>query len=236
MQDIQLVVFDMAGTTVKDQGEVSRCFMEAAAETGLQADLPRIKAMMGWSKIKVFETLWYEQMRGSDYEVRGKIWDSYESFRNKLEDFYQHETVEPTEGCLEAFAALRAAGIKIGLSTGFYKKVTDIILDRLGWQPSLPQSPIDANISSDQVSEGRPAPLMIQKLMKACGVRDAARVIKIGDTPVDIGAGRQAGCGLSLGVGNGTHSAEELKKLDCDGVLGSLRELPAFLGLPQVQV
>ena len=42
--------------------------------------------------------------------------------------------------------------------------------------------------------------------MKRLGVTDAKRVIKIGDTPSDLKAGRNAGCLLSLGLTNGTHS------------------------------
>ncbi|MEL7036121.1 MAG: HAD hydrolase-like protein [Cyanobacteria bacterium J06592_8] len=38
MNNIQLAVFDMAGTTVKDNDEVLACFLEAAKATGLEAD------------------------------------------------------------------------------------------------------------------------------------------------------------------------------------------------------
>jgi hypothetical protein len=31
---IKLVIFDMAGTTVKDKNEVTGCFLEAASRTG----------------------------------------------------------------------------------------------------------------------------------------------------------------------------------------------------------
>ena len=42
-------------------------------------------------------------------------------------------TVEPTEGCLELFRSLKTKNIFIGLNTGFYRKVTNIILKNLGW-------------------------------------------------------------------------------------------------------
>ncbi|MFN6067079.1 MAG: phosphatase, partial [Pseudanabaena sp.] len=41
MSKIKLVVFDMAGTTVRDDREVEQCFMQAAANTGLQAPTDR---------------------------------------------------------------------------------------------------------------------------------------------------------------------------------------------------
>ena len=47
MSKIQLVVFDMAGTTVKDANEVQACFSTAAQATGLTAEPEQINAMMG---------------------------------------------------------------------------------------------------------------------------------------------------------------------------------------------
>ena len=63
-------------------------------------------------------------------------------------------------------------------------------------------------------------------LIPDLSVRDNLR---LGDTPVDIEEGRQAGCAASLVVTNGTHSREELEPLGPDGLLNSLRELPEWL-------
>ena len=60
MEPIQLVVFDMAGTTLTDHHEVESCFAQAASETGLSVSNERILAMQGLSKRYVFETLWKE--------------------------------------------------------------------------------------------------------------------------------------------------------------------------------
>jgi phosphoglycolate phosphatase-like HAD superfamily hydrolase len=80
------------------------------------------------------------------------------------------------------------------------------------------------------VEQGRPAPDMIRALMTACGVRDAARVIKVGDTEVDIREGRAAGCGLVAAVTTGAYTRAELLVHQPDAVLDSLHELPALLG------
>ena len=47
MSEIKLIVFDMAGTTVRDENEVLHCFFEAANQTGLVADAEKVNAMMG---------------------------------------------------------------------------------------------------------------------------------------------------------------------------------------------
>lgn len=231
-------MFDMAGTTVRDNNEVLHCFAEACKKEGIEADKKRLNALMGVSKLEVFHLLWREQL-GEDAAseiITEKAAHAFQTFRDILENYYRNHPVEPTEGALEVFHWLREHDIKIALNTGFYRAVTDIILNKLGWLAGLNAeyvggigSTIDFSISSDQVPQGRPAPYMIQKAMSVFGITDAKQVVKIGDTPVDLEEGRRAGCLLSLAVTNGTHSRAELEVLDNDGLLPSLSELPAFL-------
>ena len=85
------------------------------------------------------------------------------------------------------------------------------------------------SITSDEVSKGRPAPDMIFKAMQSAGISDARQVIKIGDTPSDIKAGKKANCLLSMAVGNGSHTAEQLLPFEPDLMLKSLRDLENIL-------
>lgn len=231
-------MFDMAGTTVRDNNEVLHCFAEACRQEGITAGLSRLNALMGVSKLEVFHTLWREQLPdgAGAGEVEQKAEHSFRVFRSILEDYYHAQSVEPTEYALEAFDWLRGNDVKIALNTGFYRGVTDIILDKLGWLKGLdanyvggPQSMINLSVTSDEVPQGRPAPFMIQKAMEVFGIQDPGQVVKVGDTPVDLAEGRNAGCAFSLAVTNGTHSRAELSALDNDGLLESLHELPDFL-------
>jgi len=70
---------------------------------------------------------------------------------------------------------------------------------------------------------------MIQKAMAQFGITDPKRVVKVGDTPVDLEEGRMAGCLFSLAVTNGSHTEAELAPLDNDGLLPSLGHLKGFL-------
>ncbi len=237
MNKIKMVVFDMAGTTVKDENEVEKCFTEAAKNTGLKYTIEEIVAMMGWSKRLVFETLWKKNLpEAEDAEIQEKTDQSYDEFRKILENHYLTQPVLPVDGVEELFFYLKKAGVKIVLTTGFYRKVTDIILQRLGWDKNLDEyyngndnSIIDLSVSSDQVIAGRPSPHMINKAMEVFGISDPKQVIKIGDTPSDLEAGRNADCLLSLGVTYGTHTKEQLAKYDNDGLLNAIEELKKYL-------
>lgn len=236
MQSIELVVFDMAGTTVTDHHEVERCFAQAAVETGLIVSDDRILAMQGLAKRYVFETLWKEQLGERHPDIRRQTDVSYAAFRGILEHHYQTNGATPTEGCLETFAYLRERGIAIALTTGFYRVVTDIILAKLGWLDGLnnqrigaADSLIQASIASDEVERGRPYPHLIERAMHLLGVTNPKAVVNIGDTPSDLLSGRAAGVALNLGVTNGTHSADQLDAYPHDYLLGSLAEMPALL-------
>jgi phosphonatase-like hydrolase len=234
MAALQLIVFDMAGTTVRDQHEVEACFAQAAAATGLQASAARILAVQGQAKRAVFEQLWLEQLgpQAPAAELTARVDHSYEVFREVLETHYRTQPVAPTEGCLALFAYLKSQRIRIALTTGFYREVTDLILHRLGWDVHLgarhrgsEHAIIDLSIASDEVAEGRPAPLMIQEAMRVFGITDAQRVWNVGDTPSDLESGRRADCARSLGLVNGTHTREQLTQYPNDGLLASLAEL-----------
>ena len=230
-----MVVLDMAGTTVKDENEVEKCFREAIDKTGLVATSERINSMMGWSKRVVFDTLWREQLAGKpEVEILENINRSYMLFKEILEKHYKTFDVLPTEGCLELFEFLKAKNIKIALTTGFYRRVTDIILDRLGWNAGLDRNYpgnrfINASISSDQVVAGRPAPFMIFRAMELCCVNDVRTIVKIGDTPSDLAEGKNAGCAYSLGITNGTHTREQLDRCENDGLMDNLVRFREFL-------
>lgn len=237
MRNVKMVVFDMAGTTVKDENEVEKCFVEAAASTGLEYSVDEIVSMMGWSKRLVFETLWKKNLPEADDDTINKnIDESYFKFKEVLENHYKTQPVFPVEGTLKLFSLLKSQGIKIVTTTGFYRQVTDIILARLGWDKGLDKdyigridSIIDLSISSDQVENGRPFPDMIFKAMKTFGIDDPKQVIKIGDTPSDLQAGKNAQCYLSLGVTNGTHTKEQLGQYDNDGLLPTVARLTDYL-------
>lgn len=236
MSKIKLVVFDMAGTTVRDNHDVERCFAQAAQETDLQVSDDTILAVQGWSKKFVFEVLWTEQLGVGHPDLKGKVQDSYDVFKKALEDYYTTNGATLTNYCSETIQWLRDHGIYVALTTGFYRKVVDIILDKLGWfdkldanYRGLPNSFIDLSIAGDEVPNGRPAPDMIFKAMHTFRIQDPKTVINIGDTPSDLESGKRASVLLSLGVINGTHTKEQLNKYPNDGLLQHLGELPEML-------
>ncbi|PSR55854.1 phosphatase [Adhaeribacter arboris] len=236
METVQLLVLDMAGTTVQDNKEVETCFAEAARQTGLLASEERILAVQGMAKRAVFEMLWQEQTNEHSAALQDKVEHSYQVFRSILEHHYHTHSVKPTEGCLELFRFLKKNNIKIALTTGFYRQVTNIILEKLGWLNGLDKnfignenSLLNMSIASDEVEQGRPSPFLIQKAMRTLGITDSKRVINIGDTPSDLASGFNANCAASFAVTNGTHTREQLQQYPNDGLFESLTAFQQYL-------
>lgn len=220
MSKLKLAVLDMAGTTVQDHREVEKCFFDAITATQLDITPSKINSMMGWSKILVFETIWKEAIGENHPSFHAKVKESYDYFCNTLESHYETVGAKPYDGVLEVFEFCKSQNIKIALTTGFYRKVTDIILAKLGWDKGLDsqylsldntgQNIINCSISSSDVINGRPAPEMIQLAMKKCQVVDPKQVINLGDTPSDLQSAASAQVLYSVGSLYGTHNESEL--------------------------
>ena len=85
-------------------------------------------------------------------------------FVENMINYYATTTeLEPLPYVLDTFKFLKDNNIKIGLDTGFFSDITNVVIDRLGW---LKDGLIDFVISSNEAKEGRPQPYMIQELMK----------------------------------------------------------------------
>ena len=84
---------------------------------------------------------------------------------------------------------------------------------------------IDDWISSEQVQKGRPHPYMIQELMKRHNIIDPSNVCKIGDTVNDMKEGKNANCGLVIGVLTGEGTRDELIYSGADIVIDKITDL-----------
>jgi phosphonatase-like hydrolase len=225
---IDLVVFDLAGTTVYDGDAVSASFRQSLAVRDIEADPAAIAAVMGLPKPEAIRIL-LEQFgasRGVD-PTPENIDAIHEEFTRRMCDYYANDpAVREIPGATAVFAQLRRAGIKVVLNTGFFRRITAVLLERLGWR--VPEV-VDATVTSDEVPRGRPHPDMIHELMAKLGVRNASRVAKVGDTKVDLEEGTSAGCGLVIGVTTGSFSRQELLKYPHTHIVDSIVDVPKIL-------
>ncbi|UBM58107.1 HAD hydrolase-like protein [Marinilongibacter aquaticus] len=239
MHKIKLAVFNMTGTCVDDKKGLPSSFAQACEATGLEVPLARLASMHELPQKEAFRMLWEEKLGKKNSDLEDYVDFSYQTFCEILENYYQELAVRPTMYCCETFDTLTKNNIKIALTTHIYRKAANIILKKLGWLQGLNEdfvniggpSPIHVSVTPSEVENGHSASAMIFRAMQLLSVESAAETLKIGDTPNDLQAGKEAGCGMVLAVGHGTYSEEQLAIYPNMGILKHLGELPAILGL-----
>jgi phosphonatase-like hydrolase len=224
---IELVVFDMAGTTVYDGDSVNRCLRDALAAAGLPVSAEAVNEVMGLPKPESLRLL--IERSALRETLAARVPAIHADFVERMFCYYQSDpAVREIPGASETFARLKQGGIKVALDTGFSRDIMQVLLGRLGWSES---ALVDAAVASDEVPRGRPHPDMIRRLMATLDVSSPERVAKVGDTPADLLEGANAGCGMVVGVTEGTHTQEQLRPYPHTHLIGSVRELPALLGV-----
>jgi phosphonatase-like hydrolase len=220
---VELVVFDIAGTTVQDNGAVSYAFKSALKQYGYSVKDSEISLLMGYEKPKAIEILLKMYEPHPDLITDSLIQDVHRLFLIQMIDYYANvNDLVAAPGAEDVFACLKEKNIKVALNTGFSKEITNVIMGRLGW---VNNNKVDYVISSDEVKAGRPEPFMIWKIMQQADIKDPKKVIKVGDTEVDINEGKNAGCLYSIGITTGALSRQQLKTYDPSFVIDSLNEL-----------
>jgi len=221
MPRIKLVIFDIAGTIIEDHGEVVRAFATALRENGITFAEDELLQWKGASKREVIRH--FAERLDLKGDLNEKVESSYRTFRSELERCYS-ENLSPISGAADTFRWCKGQGILMATTTGFYREISDLILRQTGWQDFFA-----ANISSTDVRQGRPAPYMIFHAMEATGISSVSEVLNVGDTPLDLQSGTNAGAAGVVGVLTGAHDRQTLEREPHTHIINSIAELPALI-------
>ncbi|MEE1945626.1 phosphonatase-like hydrolase [Pedobacter sp. KR3-3] len=227
MTNIKLAVFDMAGTTVDEDNMVYKTVQKVINQEGFDLSLAQVLAQ-GAGKEKyqaIIDILTAYTQANPVEEIAGRAFDR---FKPTLEAVYNEAEIKGFEGVEALFAQLKAHGIKVVLNTGYDLKTATKLLQKLNWKIG---EQVDALITADDVTQGRPHPDMIQKAMQLFGIADPQQVLKAGDSEIDILEGKNAHCGLTIGVLSGAQTKAQLQTVQPDYILERLTDLPAILQL-----
>ena len=229
---IQLVVFDMAGTTVQDNDNVHAALQKAFAIEGIPVSRDEANDVMGYPKpVAIRELL---KLKGHANQDETFVQQIFKNFQEEMVRYYRDEPdVKEIEGVSKVFAILHKHQIKVGIDTGFDRRIADTILKRLGWQK---KGLIDVSITSDEVPRGRPYPDMIFRAMELTGVHFLEQVAKVGDTASDLQQGTAAGCKYVVGVTTVAYTHEALSKEPHTHIIHQLSDLLPILKIEAVKV
>lgn len=227
MLPIELVVFDLAGTTVKDDGSIAVAFQNAMAAYQYHIPDEDVYPLMGYHKPLAIQLMLEKFEPDAEKITDDFIGEIHNRFQKEMIRYYETVPIlSPLPFAEDTFLKLHANGVKVGLNTGFSRAIADTIMDRLGW---IKNGLADYLVASNEVPAGRPHPYMIEKMMKKAGINDPRKVVKVGDTEVDVMEGKNAECLLSIAVTTGAFTREALIPYAPDYIIDSLAELDSIL-------
>ena len=219
-----LVVSDLMGTTLRDDGAVLPAYRAAFAECAIPFTEEELAIKRGAHKLTLFTE--FAARRYPPEEAKKIAAAALDVFESQLRRFLASGGGVPIPGAEEAIRRLRAAGMKVALTSGFDRGLIADIVAHCGWGELF-----DAVVYPDEVPAGRPAPYLIFQAMQKTRVETVARVAAIGDTALDLQAGTNAGAGWVIGVLSGAHDAKTLGRTPHTHLLPSIAELPELLGI-----
>ena len=214
MKNTRLIVCDMAGTVINEGGIIYNTIEKTLNKMGFDA-----KKNESWYGKDKKEVLYNEiknniesDSRNNSNHIESIVDTAEKELIGELENEYFSDTSEvklmhPKLPIL--FERLRYNGIKMTLNTGYPAELQEKIIDNFHMKDY-----IDDYISSEHTFRGRPAPYMIHRLMERQDIMNPDWIMKIGDTNYDMLEGKNAKCGLTVGVLSGAGTIKDLEKAD----------------------
>ena len=223
---LRAAIFDWAGTTV-DFGCLAPAgaFVNVLARHGVMATDAQARSPMGMHKrdhiramLQLPELREQWTARHDTPPTEADVETLFQEFIPlQLEVLPQYCNVIP--GVVEVVDSLRAQGMGIGATTGYNAEMMQLCMEaalRAGYRP-------DVSVAVTEVPAGRPAPWMALKAAMHLNVYPPEALVKVGDTPVDVAEGLNAGMWTVAVVESGNEMG--LSEADLAALRPATREL-----------
>jgi phosphonatase-like hydrolase len=226
MTEIDLAIFDLAGTTTRDTDHSAAALNATLSTLGLPIQPAEIQAVADKPQRDAIEQI---LLRYSPEQATSNTIDRlFAQFNLRLAELQKSYSIRPIEGAEEVFRWLRAHGIKVGLKSTLDRPAVTKLLTSLNWSTGV----VDAVVIGAELRAGPPAPFFIFRAMELTGTTNVKRVAVLGDTSQDLEAGASAGVGMNVGVLSGVQPAESLEQAPHTHLIESVRKLPPLFAAP----
>jgi HAD superfamily hydrolase (TIGR01509 family) len=220
MLNIKGVIFDVDGTLADTVG----FFYEIALEVLQLAGAPPVSREQVFELMRMGDAAPLEKLFPANFPnpaaTLKKIMD------DRMHEWMQryHDETEAIPGSVELLRDLHTKGVRLGIATSSGRALP--FLDRWGVR-----SLFTGIIGREDVENRKPHPEPVLKCLGYLQL-DPREVVYIGDSPIDIRAGKAAGS-YTVGVLTGTSTHEVLHLENPDHILESVAELLRILPLYQ---
>jgi pyrophosphatase PpaX len=201
------VVFDLDGTVVDTVELIVESFRHATRSV-LSEVLPDEVIIAG-----VGQPLMAQMERLSADHAR-ELYDVYREYNHRRHD----ELIRGYEGMAEVLDALKAAGRRLGIVTSKSHDTTEMAFRAVGLREHF-----DVVVTASDTAEHKPSPVPLRLCLERLGAPSDGSMY-VGDSPVDIEAGKAAGMATAA-VAWGVFGREALLAAGPDYWLDDPREL-----------
>jgi phosphonoacetaldehyde hydrolase len=193
---LQAVVFDWAGT-ILDFGSCAPmgAFVKLFEQFGIEITIAEARGPMGMAKWDHIKALGSQPRIAAQWEAKhGHAFNDadvdrlYEVF-TPMNAASARDHADFIPGALDAVAAARARGMKIGSTTGYNRPIMEVVAAIAAQGGYVP----DNLVCAGDLAAGRPSPLMMYRCFADLGVWPAHAVVKVDDTGVGLEEGLNAG-------------------------------------------
>lgn len=220
---VQLVVFDLMGTLIADEGVVARAYDAALEQAGIAAATPefaaareRVDELRGRPTLLVLTDVLGDAVRAEE-----ATW----AFDDKILEAVPAMVEVPGAG--DVLDALHQRSILTCVTTSFTPEVRRAALSRMGWAEAFA-----ATLSAHGQRRGHPAPDLLLQAILELRIDSVGQVVIVGDSPSDLVAGNRAGAGMIIGVRSGGASEELLLDAPHTHLIDSIADLIGVLDAP----
>jgi phosphoglycolate phosphatase len=222
--EIKAIAFDLDGTLVETLPDLHEAAVRMLAKIGRPAVTEAtVRACVGDGVDRLVGRL---LTRKPDGEPDSAL------FEKAAADFRGHyasvltRASHPFAGVISTLETLRSRGFKLACVTNKPDRFTKPLLEGLALTNYL-----DLVLSGDSLPRKKPDPLPLLHTARAFGI-EPAQLLMVGDSPVDTGAARAAGCPVFC-VPYGYHGTLSVHELDCDAIVPALPDLLDLIRIPR---
>lgn len=208
---IKGAIFDLDGTLVDSTESIWRASDHTLRTNGFKGiDRKTVEKVMGLTIFDLFLQVEPNLSEGQKMRL-------FEDYKNSYMNFIGHTKVLPN--AREALEDTRSRGLKMALVTTKSRENAEKISRFFGMRKFF-----DVVLGFEDTKEHKPSPEPLTKAAGLLGLRPE-EVVVVGDTEMDVRAGRRAGS-TTVAVTTGVTPLEKFLKERPDYIISSLSEMP----------